>query len=69
MVCVEMSFLLVELHFLTDVDDRLAQAFRVTGLPIRTMVIVGQVGNDKPRGSDLSAQLSIEDASLPDIKK
>ena len=67
MVRVEVSFLLVELRCLADVDNGLAQAFRVTGLPIRTTVIMGQVSNDELRISDLDAQDIVDDPRCRDI--
>ena len=67
MVRVEVSFLLVELRCLTDVDYRLAQALRVTSLPIRTTVIMSQVSNDELRVSDLDAHDIVDDTRFRDI--
>ena len=67
MVRVEVRFLLVDLGFLTDVDYRFAQAFRVTSLPVRTTVIMGQVSNDELRVSDLDAQDIVDDTRCRDI--
>ena len=67
MVCVKVSFLFVELRFLTDVDNGLAQTFRVTGLPIRTTVIMSKVSNDELRVSNLDAHDIVDDTCRRDI--
>src|SRR3546814_440111 len=60
---VEVRFLRLEFDPFTSIDNWLSETFCISRLPVRTKIVVGQVGDKEIASLDFHSQTVIDEAS------